>query len=467
MKKDNDHLKVSRAVVYDDLGATVKYLEDMAQKGWMLKNIAGATQFNFEKCDPKKIRFAVEIFSEGSIYDTYTIESNQEYIEYCTKAGWNFICSSGKLDYFWTDNEAAPEIESDPEMKLKAVEKAQFSMKILFPLIFIGMGVFTLGMQLTNGLNAIETSVFQFSAIMLWGFVGVLYIFMLFAYLIWRSKARAAVAKGDKIPPNKANLSFKGGYTLIAVFGILHTAIMLAVGFMYDEKEVLMIPFIWAFIILMMIVGNILARFAEKERLSRNTYKVLTLVMIPVISSAVLIGGIITAVIVMGSNTASEKSIDPVDMKVFGDSNVFVRREGSDNHWGHFLLSYDHYSLNAYDKEAEKSLEENGGHSSTAGVTANWEFDIYKPRLKSIYDRLLREAQEGKYRMLAVTFDFDNAVHVPEFESEGRTVLNVKGSDTDTMQKYLIYDGENIINVRCDEELTAEQMKVIEKSFMQ
>ena len=69
--------------------------------------------------------------------------------------------------------------------------------------------------------------------------------------------------------------------------------------------------------------------------------------------------------------------------------------------------------------------------------------------------------------MLAITFDFDNAVHVPEFESEGRTVLNVKGSNEDTMQKYLICDGESIISVRCDGELSAEQMKVIEKSFMQ
>lgn len=477
MNKDNDHMKVSRAVAYDNLEAVEKYLEEMAGKGWMLKNVTGATQFNFEKCEPKKLRFAVEIFSEGSIYDTYTIESNQEYIEYCQKAGWNFICSSGKLDYFYTEDDNAPEIETDPAMKLKAIEKAQFTLKILFPLIFIGMGAFNLGIQLTNGLNALEASVFHFSAAMLWVFVGGLYVVMLITYLLWRAKARAAVAKGDRIPPNKANLSFKGGYTLLAVFGITQTVIMLVVGFKYDEKEVLTIPIIWVFIILMIIAGNALARFAEREKFSRGAYKLISIIMIPVISSIVLIGVIFTVVMIAGSNTGSEQRMDAKDMEVFGDSDVFVRREGSDTHWGHFLLSYDRYSLTAYDEEAAEGLEENGIMTIDeengiitldAGITQSWEFDIYKPKIRTIYERLMDEARKGTYRMLSISFDFDNAVHVPEYENGGLlTVLNDKGNYEDGLQKYLIYDESTIICLSCNEELSAEQMKVIEKSFMQ
>ena len=468
MKKDDDHLKVNRAVAYDDLGATVKYLEEMAQKGWILEKVSGATQFIFVKREPKKLRFAVEIFSEGSIYDTYTIESNQEYIEYCTKAGWNFICSSGKLDYFFTEDENAPEIESDPAMKLKAIEKAQFSMKILFPLIFIGMGVMTLGMQLTIGLNAVEASVLQFSAVMLWCFVGGLYIIMLAAYLLWLAKARAAVSKGDKIPANKANLSLKGGYIFIAVFGIVHTVILLITGLKYDEKEVLMVPFIWGFIILMMVAGTILARFAEKERLSRSAYRLITIILIPTATSVILIGVIIAVVIVTGSNSGSKLSMEAMDMEVFGDSDIFVRREGSDTHWGHFLLSFDRYSLDAYDEEAAENHDSEGIlHREDVGVTKSWEFDIYKPKLARIYDRLLKEAREGKYRNLSIIFDFDNAQHVPALESGDITVLNDKGDYGGDLQKYLICDGKTIISINCDEDLSIAQMEVIKRSFMQ
>ena len=87
----------------------------------------------------------------------------------------------------------------------------------------------------------------------------------------------------------------------------------------------------------MIIAGNALARFAEREKFSRGAYKLISIIMIPVISSIVLIGVIFTVVMIAGSNTGSEQRMDAKDMEVFGDSDVFVRREGSDTHWGHHM----------------------------------------------------------------------------------------------------------------------------------
>ena len=94
------------------------------------------------------------------------------------------------------------------------------------------------------------------------------------------------------------------------------------------------------------------------------------------------------------------------------------------------------------------------------------EKNIYKPRFKSTYDRLLKEAREEKYRQLSINFDTDIATHVPEFESDGITVLSIKGKYSPIMQRYLIFDGKSIVYLRCDEDLSAQQMDVIRRSFL-
>ena len=466
MKKDDNTFSTNRAVNYDDLDSAAAYLEQMAREGWMLKDITGTTRFNFVKTEPRELRFAVEIFSEGSIYDTYTIESNQEYIEYCKKAGWNFICSSGKIDYFYTEDKDAPEIESDPAMKLKTIEKAQRQMKIVFPLIFIAMSAVNLLINLTNSLNVMECSFLHFSAAMLWIFVGALYIMMLIFYLAWRGKARRAVADGEKIPPNKMNLSFKAGYGLIIAFGLVHSAFMLLMGLKFGEKEVFMFPFIWAVIILLVFISRGLSVYAEKKRLSRGSYKAL-LVVLSVVWSAVLIAGItIVVVLIMNSSSKEQISLAEKDMEVFGESDVFVKRDQTDTHWGHFILSVDQYTLTAYDEEAAKGHNEEEYISDETGLSRSWRFNIYKPRFKSTYDRLLKEAREEKYRQLSINFDTDIATHVPEFESDGITVLSIKGKYSPIMQRYLIFDGKSIVYLRCDEDLSAQQMDVIRRSFL-
>ena len=43
MKHDENHKKINRAVQYDNLEATARYLEKMAREGWMLEKVSSAT----------------------------------------------------------------------------------------------------------------------------------------------------------------------------------------------------------------------------------------------------------------------------------------------------------------------------------------------------------------------------------------------------------------------------------------
>ncbi|MBO4750719.1 MAG: DUF2812 domain-containing protein [Lachnospiraceae bacterium] len=478
--RDNDHIKENHAVQYDDLEATAKYLENKAKAGWMLEKVSSGTSFHFVKCEPKDLRFTVEIFSEGSVYDTHTIDSNLEYVEYCKKAGWNFICSAGKLDYFYTEDPNAPEIESDQEMKLKTIEKTQFSLKIAFPILFMLMGIGFLAMQLTMNLNVLLTSAFISSAVMLWVFVGIVYAVNLIRYLTWRGKARKAVREGGQIPANKSHLTFRGAYGLLILFAIIHSAVNVGFGLLYGESTTFVVPLVWIVMLLLIIVSYKLSGFAEKTKMKRGTYKLLSMVVLPLCITGFLMV-IIFAIIFLGSEKQSDKlHMDPVVMKAFGDNETFVQRSGSDHHWGHFLLRFDQYTLEAYNADRVKMLEDEefqktGVYRIADGedfipVTYTWAFDVYQPKLGATYDRLLKEAKAGKkYRTLSINFDFDQAARLPELELAGLTVWTYEEryeDDDYVTYRYLILDGDTIISARCDEALNAEQMQVIKTSFM-
>ena len=478
MKKDENHKKINRAVQYDNLEATAKYLEKMAKDGWMLEKVSSSTQFHFVKSEPKELRFAVEIFSEGSEFDTHTIDSNLEYVEYCKKAGWNFICSAGKIDYFYTEDKNAPEIESDPKMKLQAIEKAQRPMKLIFPIMFICMGLGFLAMQLTMNLNAMETSFFHFSGFLLWVFAGILYAVQLISYLAWRGKARKAVKNGEKVPANKRNLGFYGAYAFILTCGVLHSVITVWVGLQYQEKIVFFIPCIWISMLLLILLIHGLSTLAEKMKMGRILYKVITVVVIPIGFTAILTGIITYVVLSMDYDEFSRRYVDGKDMGVFGYSERFVCHSGQNHHWGHFLLSFDQYTLEASNEDwkkmnEDKNFQETGVYQIPDGeehvpVTFTWHFDIYQTGIPAIYNRILKEAKAGKdYRMLSIRFDYEKAVRDPALEVNGITVMTYEENyDGDILYRYLITDADTIVNARCDEALTAEEVTVIEKSFM-
>ncbi|MCR4640542.1 MAG: DUF2812 domain-containing protein [Lachnospiraceae bacterium] len=470
--------KTSHAIAYDNLGATKAYLESMAKEGWMLEKISGNTQFIFRECEPADVRFAVEIFVDGSMFDTYTIDSNLEFIEYCKKAGWDFICSSGKIDIFCTEDPDVPEIESDERMKLQTIKKACRPMRVLYPIIISVLGGISLGYSLTVNLNLTESSILHFSTLMLWLFVETLTLANLIAYLGWVVKANACVNAGGRIPERKI-AGYKGNMIFLLIVALLHSVAAVILGVVWNEKVMFVIPAIWAVMFLVLFVTGRVTAFAEKRKMGRAGFGLLILVVIPVCCVMLLTNLIIYVVLGLDESNSSGKKIDAGKLEAFGSSEDITRREDHLTHWGHFLVGIDQYTVEAYNADGEKQLEAerngNGHYRAPDGedfvpVSYTWSFDIYDTKIAAIHERLLREAGEGKnLRMLGILFPYSEAEEVAALESGNIKVYHYEKTypeDGTTAQLYLICNDRVIVRASCDEALDQAQMSVIRESFL-
>ena len=79
----------------DDFAA---YLTDMAAKGWHFKEWKAGLVF--ERGEPEKTQYAVEVFIDGSEYDTRPDVHTQAFAEYCEAAGWKLMDAKRKFVIF-------------------------------------------------------------------------------------------------------------------------------------------------------------------------------------------------------------------------------------------------------------------------------------------------------------------------------------------------------------------------------
>lgn len=114
-----------------DYKAMEVYLEEMAEKGWMLEKVGGLTA-KFKAIEPKRYKFCVDIFEGGG---PLTPENTSEAIEYrnrCQELGWSFITSQDYLQFFCIEEGAyLSPIQGDERLEQKIVESTLIKREIL------------------------------------------------------------------------------------------------------------------------------------------------------------------------------------------------------------------------------------------------------------------------------------------------------------------------------------------------
>lgn len=192
----------------DDYAA---YLMDMSRKGWHFKEWGAGLVF--ERGEPEEVTYAVEVFIDGSEYDTRPEVHTEEFAEYCEAAGWKLVDAKRKFCIFKKVQENAAEILTDEE-RLNNISKEEqkgilgelgtaVMWSILQTLQFYGSGfvnrIFSNGMLLV---------------MLLWYSMAFAAIGRGLHFLLWKQKTEKLIADGQDVRfgKTKNRFSFLNGW---------------------------------------------------------------------------------------------------------------------------------------------------------------------------------------------------------------------------------------------------------------
>lgn len=107
---------------YTQCNEFATFLSDMAAQGWHFKE--WRLGLVFEKGEPMKEEYSVEIFIHGKEEDMKPDPQTEEFAEYCEAAGWEFVDAKRKFCIFKKIREDAMDIVT-PEERIENIKDAE------------------------------------------------------------------------------------------------------------------------------------------------------------------------------------------------------------------------------------------------------------------------------------------------------------------------------------------------------
>jgi len=359
--KEKTILKKWISFELNECNAMKEYLEKMALKGWKLQKIKTIMEtmglgkplfsiFVFEKIQPQKLVYAVEVIDKITLFGGKPEEQEQEYLEFCKEAGWQFVSGYSRVHVFVSDDLEIVPIETDEKMKFETITKSAVKHNLIgwfiIPLIVL---------WIINSGELKDRFMFNFyitsPLLLLDAFIAFVYfvstLLRILRYTFWYSINRVRVAK-DKTAKYIGYSAWKRHQALkMIAISVLWLFCCWAMTITLEEYRDI---FIYMHIILITTIGPFLV-----------LRKLLNLfVEIPRTGLVKLMMGVlaVTFMIVLMNNIKQEpalKEIDPIlsfeDIGINTDKEVSSRSLYKDN----FLINYFDYSL-YYDIPNDESL---------------------------------------------------------------------------------------------------------------
>lgn len=197
----------------DDFAA---YLNDMASRGWHFKE--WDVGLVFERREPEKTEYAVEVFIGGTEYDTRPEPRTKEFAEYCEAAGWKLVDAKRKFCIFKKISPVAVPILT-PEERLENTAKAMRG-RIWEKVALSALWTFTQWFDLlgTGFINRIfSDALFMITGV--WTMLFVLSVCSCIQFYLWKYKAAKKIRNGETIYFGRRNKRFacaSDGYTWLS-----------------------------------------------------------------------------------------------------------------------------------------------------------------------------------------------------------------------------------------------------------
>lgn len=298
----------------DDFAA---YLTEMAAKGWHFKEWGAG--LIFEKGTPERVQYAVEVFINGSEYDTRPDVHTREFAEYCEAAGWQLIDAKRKFVIFKKVRADADDILT-PQERLENIAKEErkdilqkialsYTWSLLQLLQFTGSGF--VNRIFSNGLLMISA---------IWFALALCATVRCVHYLIWKKKWTKMVDNGEEIyfGLKKNIFSFTNGW-----YSWLSTGILLVfLASLALSQQYLTLVFAVIFSAPIVVMGYLIARF----RPDAGTNQIIQIV----VSMALVIFVLIFSVVIIftdDTTTEDEQAIPLYYEDIGGEAGEIIKAE--------------------------------------------------------------------------------------------------------------------------------------------
>ncbi|ERK28937.1 DUF2812 domain-containing protein [Clostridium intestinale] len=277
-----------------ECSALEEYFEAMAESGWLIKSI-NRPFLRFEKIEPKKLKFSVDILNKISKYDPDDSDDALDYREYCEAAGWKYVCQDKKIQVFYTDDyNKAIDIQTDESEKFKSVVKASLgNMFLYFFIVFIW--VFNIKMRFYGDISYTLASNFSIFSLFLMFSLILIYSNKPISFIIWALKSKKRIRENKSMKYNNyKQLKLKNIFisSITVIYFVLFAVFMLS-----DDTVTIRGGVLFAVLLFSVIIGSIfVARYIRKKRYSRQTNITLAIGggLAYIFISLVLVGVLIT-----------------------------------------------------------------------------------------------------------------------------------------------------------------------------
>ncbi|MBR1812225.1 MAG: DUF2812 domain-containing protein [Lachnospiraceae bacterium] len=262
---------------YDHSGIE-KHLGEMAEKGWLLKEIKRVT-WVYRRIKPKKLHFAVTYYPNASDFDPEPQEGQMIYRDYSEYAGWKFVCQSAQMQIFYNEEEEPIPLETDPVVEVQTIHKAAKKSFLLPHFIILGLSILQAALFISRLLDdpiGLLSSTTNLSTGFCWVLLFLLCVIELCGYYRWHNKAVKAAENGEFLETHSHTL-FHRMILAASVFLLVYQLInMLSTG-----KRMMLTIYVLliGYMITLIAVVNAVTQFLKRKKVSRGANLAVTLIV--------------------------------------------------------------------------------------------------------------------------------------------------------------------------------------------
>ncbi|EHQ89108.1 DUF2812 domain-containing protein [Desulfosporosinus youngiae] len=438
-------------------------LEKLAAKGLFLEE-CDAFLWTFRKGEPKKLKYTVTYFSEGSVFNPDITDNQQTYFDYAKAAGWDFVTQFNQMQIFCSEADNPIPFETDEKEKFENIKRCM--RKSFLPSIIVMILVLMLNLVVQFNSFQLDPIDFLsdpsrlFSVAMILAVV-IYEVYSLLDYFIWCKRSERSIAGGGECAENISMvrrivhiifMSF-----IFAGFGYLLNYLVFKISWFGAFLCIIQMP-------ILLTVFWLSIKYLKKKKASAAINKVISFTVL-ILAAFAYLAFIVWFTIKFGFNVGADSDYRTVAWPVTATTSHEYRLYRDDipltceDLYGD--IDYDYYS---YEKKINSTLfltKSNYRQDSLPAKDAppRLEYDILEPQFKFVYHLAKKHLLEIPQWRDNVSFEsIDNKIF-------GTVEAYQRYYDDTPTGKYILLFENKMIELTMEEPPSRKQISIIKEKL--